>query len=87
MRNEHGEELDRGAELVVPAQGRVVIAPVKNLSVIAVLEPFERNGWPFDVLEEALEFEVVALGDAGVAPTGEPFPWLSHVLAIFPSAG
>ena len=52
---------------MVSAQGRVIVAPVEDASVAAVLEPRQGDGSANHVLKETLEFSSFALGDAAIA--------------------
>ena len=80
MGNEHGEELEPGDELVVPSQGRIVVAFVKNAAIGEVFQSAEGDGRPLHVLEDRLELLALALWDpaprthieAKVAPPMHP---------------
>ncbi len=43
VRDQHGEELESGDELMVSAEGRVIVTPVEDASVGAVLESRARE--------------------------------------------
>ena len=64
VRNEHSEKLDGSDELVITPQSRVkLVALVLDHTVVAVSQSSERNGRPFDVLEEGLERFSVSCGN------------------------
>ena len=67
MRNEHGEKLQPRDELVITAKRRVVVAPVEDAAVIAVLQTLEGDGRTLHVLKKTFELQSLALGDAAIA--------------------
>ena len=64
---------------MVPADRGVIVATIKNSSVVAVLKARERNRWTIDVLQHRLELRTIALGhasarvdtEAGVPPRAQ----------------
>ena len=67
MRNEHGEELESGDELMVSAEGRVIVASVQHAAIIEILQPREGDRGADHVLEETLELRWLAPGNAAIA--------------------
>ena len=61
MGNEHRQELKARDQLVVPAQGRVVVAFVKNAAIVEVFQSAEGNGWSLHVLEDRFKLLALAL--------------------------
>ncbi len=52
---------------MVSAEGRVIVAPVENASVGAVLKTREGYGGAHHVLKETLELPSLAANDAAIA--------------------
>ena len=60
--DEEGQEVQGRQELVIPAQGGVVVARVMDETVGAILQALQGDGWPLHVLEHVLEaFSVLGL--------------------------
>ncbi len=59
MRHEHRQELDRGEELIIPAQGGIEVASIKNSSIVEILETLQRHRCSLHVLEQ--RFKLLAL--------------------------
>ncbi len=67
MWNEHGEELESGDQLMVSAEGGVIVAPVEDASVLAVLQTLEGDGRALHVLKKTFELESLTPGNAAIA--------------------
>ncbi len=51
---------------MVSAEGRVIVAPVEDAPVGAILQPLEGHGGAHHVVKETLELPSLAAGDAAI---------------------